>query len=489
MRALGALCDVSLYSYQLEVAQRVFFSLIIGDGEEITVLSARQSGKSEALACTAATAMVILPRLAEIYPEDPVLRKFKNGVKVGVFGPIDFQSENIFSRIKLRLDTDKAKVFLADTEITERVVATSTMIHLGRSRSFCRKQTAHPQAKVESSTYHLLVLDEAQDADSITVRKSLHPMLVAVNGSIIKTGTSTSHTSDFLDAIKRNKRRGPTNGQKNHMEFDWHRAARENPDYAKAIKKERQRLGEDSDEFRMSYCLQWLLDRGMFVTEDQIERLGDRTMELLPYYYDSPIVVGLDVAAKHDSTVVTALFVDWEHPDEFGLYNHVILNWLEIHGENWESQYYQICDFVSRFQVMRLGVDAQGMGAPVADRLATLLPNIEVLPMPMNPVDQSERWKHLIQLIQREKIRWPAHPRARRTRMYERFVQQMAEVEKTYKGRYLVVEAPKSDKNAHDDYIDSLALACWLTHDFGQIHEVEVWSHNPLLERSSARSR
>jgi hypothetical protein len=273
------------------------------------------------------------------------------------------------------------------------------------------------------------------------------------------------------------------------MEFDYHRAARENPHYAQSIKKERQRLGEDSDEFQMSYCLKWLLDRGMFVTEEQIERLGDRSMEPLPYYYDSPIVVGLDVAAKHDSTVVTALFVDWEHPDEFGLYNHVILNWLEIHGENWESQYYQICDFVTRYKVMRLGVDAQGMGGPVADRLATLLPDIEVLPLPMNPVDQSERWKHLIQLIQREKIRWPAHPRARRLRSYERFVQQMSEVEKTYRGRYLVVEAPKNDKNAHDDYLDSLALACWLTHDFGQAHEVEVMNYNPLLERSTARSR
>jgi hypothetical protein len=66
-------------------------------------------------------------------------------------------------------------------------------------------------------------------------------------------------------------------------------------------------------------------------------------------------------------------------------------------------------------------------------------------------------------------------------------VQQLAEVEKEYKGRYVSVEAPKGDKNAHDDYIDSLALACALTKDFGQVHEVEQWNSNPLLERASAR--
>ena len=747
MRVLNALCDVTLYSYQLEVAERVFFSLLIEDNEEITVLSARQSGKSEALACTCATAMIILPILAKMYPNDPVLAKYQNGVYIGVFGPTDFMSDNIFSRIKLRLNSEKAVQFMADPDIDEQTTgSTTTIIHMRRSKSFCRKQTAHPQAKVESSTYHLVVVDEAQDADATTIRKSIHPMLVATAGSIVKTGTATSHISDFYEAINRNKRRGKTNGQKNHLEFDWHRAARENPKYAKSIEGEKRRLTEESDEFQMcvapdtrvltadlrhipasqvtkgmklvgfdehrpdkglhrkvketvveavstiirpsyrldmsdgtsitcsaehlwlvttagrrtiwkttedlvetdrifkitdvwesdgsyeegylaaafdgegslsisdnngsttwqlqfsqrdnpmlkkvrvylaqygftywetvggtnndcialhiaggqaaimrfvgqirperlllkfdvsrfgsigrhdhkgqnfrhptiekkvflgdqevvafrtstrtfvaeglashnSYGLRWLLDRGMFVTEEQAYRLGDRSMETLPYYFDSPVVIGLDVAAKHDSTVATAMFVDWEHQDEFGLYHHVILDWLELHGENWESQYAQICDFAGRWSVARMGVDAQGMGQPVAERLQVLLPNIDVVALPMNPIDQSERWQHLMQLLQREKIRWPAHERTRRNKPYQRFIQQLTEVEKEYKGKYIVVESPKNDKNAHDDYVDSLALACWMTHNFGQVHEVEVWNSNPFLERSTARSR
>ena len=488
MKVLALLCDVELYTYQLEVAERVFFSMIIEDGEEVTVLSARQSGKSEALACTCAAAMIILPVLAQMYPDDPVVGKYKSGVYIGVFGPTDFMSDNIFSRIKLRLTSEKAQRFMSDPDINEDVTgSTTTIIHLRKSRSFCRKQTAHPQAKVESSTYHLVVIDEAQDADATTVRKSIHPMLVATAGTMVKTGTATSHISDFYEAINRNKRRAKTNGKKNHLEFDWHRAAKENKRYAKSIEREKERLGEDSDEFQMSFNLRWLLDRGMFVTEEQANRLGDRSMTAQPYYFDSPVVVGLDVAAKHDSTVATALFVDWEHPDEFGLYHHVVLDWMELHGEDWESQYAQICDFAGRWSVARMGVDAQGMGEPVASRLKVMLPDIDVVPLPMNPVDQSERWKHLMQLLQREKIRWPAHESTRRTKPYQRFIQQLTEVEKEYKGKYIVVESPKNDKNAHDDYVDSLALACWMTHDFGQIHEVEVWTHNPLLERGISR--
>ena len=39
-----------------------------------------------------------------------------------------------------------------------------------------------------------------------------------------------------------------------------------------------------------------------------------------------------------DSTVVTVVWVDWDRPDEFGYYDHRILNWLELHGDDWEER-------------------------------------------------------------------------------------------------------------------------------------------------------
>lgn len=486
---LESLCEISLRSYQLEMADRIFFSLIFGDADEITVEATRQGGKTETISCVVSTAMVILPQLAKMFPTDEVLQKFKYGVMIGLFAPIDFQADTLFSRIEMHLTSEHAKQFLADPEIDDEAHPNGNLIQMRHNHSFCRKQTAFPKAKIESTTYHLIIIDEAQDADSETVRRRIHPMMTAVSGTIVKIGTPTTHTSDFLEAIQRNKRRSPSNGKKNHFAYDWRRAAKESKFYAQAIKKEKERLGEDSDEFQMSYCLKWLLDRGMFVTEDIIEELSDYDMMTVPYYTESPIVIGIDVAAKHDSTVCTAIWVDWEHPDEFGLFNHRILNWLELHGENWESQYRQICEFVSRYYVMRIAVDAQGMGGPVAERLQTLLPSIEVVACAMNPIDQSERWQHLMQLIQRKLLGWPAHPRTQRLMTHQRFIQQILNVEKEYKGRYLLVGAPKNEKNAHDDYLDSLALACWMTKEFGQGGEVEVWNSNPFYERSGVGRR
>jgi phage terminase large subunit-like protein len=365
---LHEICDVTLYTYQLEMADRIFFSLLIEDAEEVTIEAARQSGKSETLASVSATAMVIFPKLAALYPDDPVISKFKNGILIGCFAPVDDQADTIFSRITERLTSEKATAFLSDREINDEVRTKGNEL-ITKSGSLCRRQTAHAKAKIESKTYHLVIIDEAQEADATKVRRSIHPMTVATAGTIIKVGTPAAYKSDYYEAIQRNGIRGPTNGKKNHFSFDWKRAAKENPRYAASIAREKDRLGEDSDEFKMSYALVWLLERGMFITNELVDELGDRTMNLILDYHESPVVIGIDVARTFDSTLITVVWVDWANPDEFGLYDHRILNWLEIHGEDWESQYAQIVEFCSHYRVMLIGVDAQGMGNPVHERL------------------------------------------------------------------------------------------------------------------------
>ena len=38
-------CDVEFFPYQIPIAYRVIESIVIGDGEEITLVATRQSGK------------------------------------------------------------------------------------------------------------------------------------------------------------------------------------------------------------------------------------------------------------------------------------------------------------------------------------------------------------------------------------------------------------------------------------------------------------
>ena len=460
-------CDVTLFPYQVPIAYRIIESIVLGDGEEITVVATRQSGKSEVLSNVLAGMMVILPKLAPIYPT--WLSKFDKGFWVGVFAPVEEQAETVFGRIVSKLSSDHALNFLLDPEIDDKATSGGTrgrgrIITLKHSGSICRMQTCNPKAKIESKTYHFVLIDEAQEADEFMINKSIKPMLAFNNGSICLTGTATRNKCYFYKAIQFNKRR-EISGRKirrAHFEYDWRTAAKYNTNYEKFISKEKLRIGEDSDEFQMSYCNKRILEKGMFVTEERMERLYDTSMGLVKQWWRTPVVVGIDVARANDSTVVTVLWVDWDHPDPFGFYEHRILNWLEINNEEWESQYFEIIDFIRNYDCLRIGVDAQGVGGAVAERLQVLLPDIEVLSISSDSKAQNERWVHLTELIQREQLIIPGHSKARRTRTWKRFNQQMADLEKVYKGPYLLAAAP-NEKGAFDDYPDSLAIACHMT--------------------------
>ena len=452
------LWGTDFYPYQRAMSYRIVESLIIQDAEEITGLLARQSGKSEVVATTLAGCMILFPILAKTYP---IMERFKHGLWVGLFAPVDEQSDLVYRRMIDRLSSDRAAHFLNDPEIATKLDAKSRILRLSNG-SLCRRQTANPRAKIEGSTYHIIVLDEAQDCDTQVTRKSIHPMLASTGGSMIKIGTPGFTKGDFYNAINLNKRRA-RGRRTNHFEYDYRVVSKYNRAYKLFVEKEKFRLGEDSEEFQMSYALKWMLDRGMLVTEDDLDALADKSMPLVKGWHRTPCVVGIDPARVKDSTVVTVMWVDWDFPDPAGYREHRILNWLEIHNTAWEEQYFEIMDFLDPYDISHVAVDAQGMGSAVADRMQRLLGSrCEVMPMQSDAKTQSERWKHLIQLIQRQMFLYPGHSKARRTRVWRRFRQQMSDAEKVMKGQHLMVEAPH-EREAHDDFVDSAALACACT--------------------------
>ena len=158
-------------------------------------------------------------------------------------------------------------------------------------------------------------------------------MLAANAGTMVKIGTPGYNKGDFYKAINLNKRRA-RGKRSNHFEYDDRVVGKYNPAYKKFVEKEKLRLGEDSEEFQMSYRLKWMLERGMLITEDDLDILADKSMPLVKAWHRTPLVVGIDPARVKDSTVVTVCWVDWDHPDPAGYREHRILNWLEIHNTN-----------------------------------------------------------------------------------------------------------------------------------------------------------
>lgn len=723
----------ALHPYQEPLGRRIVESVLINDGEEVTALAARQSGKTETVSDIVATLMVLMPRLAKIYPD--LLGRYREGFWVGMFAPVEGQVETMFSRTVTRLTSERAKEIMLDPEINDKPARKGGVVKsvvLANSGSFVSMMTANPRAKIESRTFHLIIIDECQEADDYVVSKSIAPMLAYHAGTMVKTGTPTTKKNNFYRSIQLNRRRqnAKKGAKQNHFQWDWKDVSKVNPNYERFIRKEMLRIGEDSDEFQMSYCptpetriltadlrhvpageitvgqeligfdedrsakgqhrrlrksvvesvgrlslpcyrmtlsdgttvtcssdhkwlvttagrrtewkrtgelaltdrifkvtevwehaedyrtgylaaaydgeghlsrgtmlgfsqrdnpmmlkvrkyleelgfrawevggygtnrdvsvlhiaggrsevmrflgqvrperlldkwlsaedygtigrhyrepdqfqhpsvvsleyvgeqevvaiktttgtyvaeglashncCRWILERGMFTSQAMMDELGDVSMGFVRNWAKTPVVVGIDPARKTDSTVVTVLWVDWDRPDEFGYYDHRILNWLEIQGDDWEEQYAKIVDFLANYNVLSVAVDANGVGDAVAQRLRLLLPRAEVHSVTSSAVEQSKRFKHLSTLMERRLIGWPAHANARRTRIWRKFQQQMLDAEKQYKGVNFTVSAP-DEAWAHDDFVDSLALAAVLTADLS-MPSVEV-SVNPFF--------
>ena len=452
----------SFYPYQEPFARRFFESILIGDGAILTALYSRQSGKTETVANCTATCMVMLPRLAKAYPD--LLGKFAEGFWVGVFAPVEEQAKTLYTRIVQRLTSDRAKSIFADPEISEKVIPRGSEHHLGCG-SLVRTATAHPRASIESPTYHLVLIDEAQGADTYVVYKSIFPMVASRGGTKILTGTPDITKNVFYTSIQQNKRELTRRGKTrcSHFEADYLEVGKYNKEYLKEAQRQMLIMGVDSTEFKMMYRIMWLLEAGMFVTPARLDVLGDRRMiSVVREYYKTPVVVGIDCGRKQDRTICTAVWVDWDHPDKFGKFDHRILNWLDCEGMDWEDQYFAIMEFLRRYRLWKVGVDTNGLGDVVVGRLRRLMPDVEFVDLGSALTEQSKRWKHLQELLNMGRIGWPAGPEVRQMKVWKRFRQEMEDLEVEYKGPNMVGRAPKV-AHAHDDYPDSLSMACILT--------------------------
>jgi hypothetical protein len=470
-----------LYGYQRPFAARIIESMIIKDGATVTALFSRQSGKTETVAAVVATLMIMLPRLAKIAPFDAWLHDYKEGVWVGAFAPVDDMAKTLFSRIVSMLTSERAQAIMLDSDIDERVKGRGAEIKLERCGSLVRRQTAHPRANIEGKTYHICLLDESQVAEQKVVDKSIRPMRASTKGTFVMTGTPTYEKGVFYREIQSNKRAALRRGARiNHFEADYKEVGKWNDYYKGSVEQDMLRMGEDSDEFKLSYRLIWLLEQGMFTTSEQMNRLGDKSMKTVKSYYESPIIIGIDPARKVDSTIVTALFVNWNRPDEFGYYDCRVLNWLDLQGLGWEEQYHRIVEFVSKYNVWAIGVDSGGMGDIFISRLRVLLPHVEVIDVSSQRPAQSERWKYLREMLDREKLGWPAHKTTTQLKTYRNFIQQMGDLQVKFEGPYMLAEAPR-EVNAHDDYCDSLAIALSVIPE-STTESISV-SNNPFYDR------
>ena len=350
-----------------------------------------------------------------------------------------------------------------------------------------------------------ILVHNCQDISNYKIQKSIHPMGAAYNATICKIGTATTFKGDFYEAIQRNKKEYEQGKLRlrNHFEYNYKVVMKYNPKYAKYIEREKRSLGETSDAFRMSYNLEWIISRGMFIDLAKFEKTcGDKLLNRVSQDHVANHTAGIDVgggSAKNrseaDSTVVTVTEVDWNNPvlmetsvdEESGedrvylAFNTYIKDWYEISPEiadDYEEQYQLIMDYLKNFRISRLVVDST-REASLGQRIRANV-KFEVIPFVFSTVSKSQLYKHLQSEINTGRARFPMGEQTVETKEYKKFTQQMADLQKSYSGSNLVVSHP-TERGAHDDYPDSWALAVWGAKDAGQEDHTETMSRSKAM--------
>lgn len=492
--------EITFYPYQEQFSKRLIRSILENDGHEITALFARQTGKSETVATTVGGLMIILPVFANMpmFANDIRLQGFTKGLYVGIFAPSLRQAQTTFNRMKTRLSCDTSTDVLNEFGLIFDT-ANGQTVKLSNG-SFVTSVSASDRANIEGDSYMLIICEECQDISSFKIRKSISPMGASYNATMIKIGTATTFKGDFYETIQRNKKAWSDKKLRirNHFEYDYKVCQKYNPKYAKYIEKEKFALGEHSDEFRMSYGLEWILERGMFIDTVMLENLcGLKDKRRVFSDLNKDHVVGIDIAKKGDSTVITVVEVDWDNPvtleekknsismetTRYEVFNTLIKDWKELTGDNYDKQYYEILNYLRNFKVKRIMIDAtkeEGM----CDRLMVNLPHVEVIPCIFSSQFKDGMYKHLDSSIKCGRAKYPCDTETVQTREYQKFIEQMGELEKDFRGQLMVVHHPNI-RGAHDDYCDSWALANYGASYRMDNTQLEIKKDNSLMKNNT----
>jgi len=482
------LSDWKLYPPQWRVARAIIRTVIHHRGREFLVEFSRQSGKTTTLAWVVSFLAIKLPSYYEmafaLQPDSLVtkhLAEYKHGIWVGIFGPSGEQAETAYQRARAVMKAAK-----------EQLGIKSNMDRSDRfefeNGSFVRMQSASPTAKIESKTYHLLICDEAQDTYDWVMKKSIFPMGAHTKASRVLIGTASLDIKDtryFYDRLQNPNADLDELGNMAKFIYDYREIIKYSENYRFYIEQEKDRIGEDSDEFRAAYLLQWLVESSLFTSIEQLRANGQQDLlrvKSLIYteenqFYDN-IYAGIDYGEDPASTVLTigqiltiiqarqqGINVAFEMDVHSKKVIIRILDWLELSGHGrdmtYDRQIPHLFATLSNYSILRVSDDTRGPGKPPHDMLIRMFRHnnlahhvhTTVKAHPWTGLTHSNLFTRLHNEWWESRIVYPDDG----SRESKRFKEQFQKLQKEFKGNLMSCHKPK-DKWARDDYCSSAAL-------------------------------
>ena len=482
-----ALTGIKFYNYQYIFCRRIVESILENDGEEITGLWSRQSGKTESLADLGYGLCIILPALAKVFSDDPRLSSYKTGFWIGIYAPIASQAAISFSRMRALTTKPHTKEVMSDPEINVRVDVSRGDTVTFSNGSMIEAHSASPDSQIEGKTWHLVMLEESQKLTQQKVDKEIGPMLTSTNGTLVKIGTAWISKGGFHKSIQHNLDIWRQTGRRNHFEFPYDLVIAEknkayaedkNPfhlKYEKWIAKQIKRLGGvDSIEFKMNFRCLWNESRLLAVNPETLKRAGLTELEM-ELGRGGFRVGGLDIGKINDSTVLTVMDVDYANPvvnnmvtdgqdeERQYYYKKCITDWYVTEGafEGTDGQYETVANYIVESGIKVLVMDTTGNGDAFYERLDAMLgDNIQIIPFNFALPNKAKLYRYYLQELHAYRLFYPAGPLTQNSQAYKRFVQENEDLDRVQHGLHVTYQHPEGE-GYHDDFPDSAALACW----------------------------
>lgn len=421
-------------------------------------IKVHNSGKSTAMAFSMVTLCTFIPQLSSFFPQ---IEHLKKGIKIGVFAGNNLQVNNLMNMADTFIGSQRAKEIFRDPDLRLHVIKRKWS---NGSELFA--QSAAKQTRIESKSFQIIFIDECQDIDDEKILKSIHPMGAHWAATIIKSGTPIPKICELYRAVMRGKRKDLDRPKYRHSTFLVHylEVQKHNKKYKHFVQLEKERIGEDSPNFRMAYGIEWLVEKGMVITPDIFETKLCLPHKNIKESCEGLCVAGLDLGKDMHSTVCTVIHLKpatlLRDGFEDVVLEHHILDWLEITHIDWDQQISTIKDFLKRYKgIKAVAFDSTGVGSAVFDLMKNYFRNLGIRPIPykFNVKLKGELATTFDTLLHSNLIKIPASSMARRTKRWQKFYLQMTECERVFKNGITVFQKP-DENEARDDYVDSLLL-------------------------------
>lgn len=389
-------------------------------------------------------------------------------IRIGIFAPQREQAKTDFDRLKDQLNLiERAS---GDWKPDESNANTLKLPNGSECYIFPVTPTSHP----ESKTLDLIIVEEAQTLNDHEFMNDVRPMGASTNAPIIFIGSAGYQLRYFYRLLQKF----------DDMIFDYQRVIehrREMYDltgddyhlnYETYVLGEMQRMpgGENADEFRVPYKLEWILGGGQFCTTDQYKSLlGEHSRVYHDKHHDC--YAGIDTAKFPDSTVVTIVRAPYDDGDK--KIPKQLINWLELRGDNYKDQFDIILDFLRKYKVQAIAIDSTGQGDFMPDMFERETEwqdeHSGMYRVKFSAQSKDVLYKNLSVVLQELLTILPKNE----TKEAEKFKQQMLDLQKEYKGELLSCHHPNSP-DAHDDYPDSWALAEYAYSQNTKIVDIDI---------------